>query len=219
MSYELGKLSTQARTSTVVSYKQLERVIDGAVGPFRIPLIAGNDSFNRVKMVVQQLAPNGFGLTNAGTYHFEFISTTVGDFQYLTPVPDFNRICFYDPLFNLDRLTITLYNPFNIITFPPDRGVYQVTNSGAVALFTNANGVASQLVTGNTVIVSNFNSSSNVINFAMNTNQVITVISSTSFTVNIDISSIAGTYNNVYVFYNDYRIDVPLVFRCLGAGA
>ena len=210
--YDVKLLTTKAETMAIDTYKELERVVDVTVGPFRIPLVTSSTNrFLKIRMAITELYPISYGLLNQPGYHFTFDAQTIGSYIYLTPAPGFDRIIMYFPIPLLSKLTLIFYDPYNAITFEPDRGVYTVSNTNPAVL----TGPTTFLTTGDFVTISGFVSGNYNIDTAINSNLPVIVISSTSFSVPVDATAMLGPIYGANVFFSDRRIDPPLIFKCM----
>ncbi len=213
--FEVQLITSQATNTSINTYKELERVIDVKVGKFRIPLVTPNSNrFHKVRLAIMELFPLRYNLTSQPGYHFEFTAETDGSYVYLTPVEEFNRIIEFYPIPLLSKITLLFYDPYQVITFAPDRDVYTV-NPTNPAFLTSVTGTPNLLVTGDQVLISGFKSPNQQLNNLINTYQFVTFIGPDSFTIPVDATSLGAPVSGANVFYSDRRIDVPLEFSCL----
>lgn len=198
----------------------LQQAIQMNITPFWLPMYPTAGSYyGKIRLLVKEFISQsiiGTEFINDEImpyyYHFEFdITQTVGNKVFLSPVK--KSFSFRKPFARIETLTISFRTPFDLLTFIPDRGIYTITYGNPTVL-TITSDPDHLLNTGDLVYLSNVNSTSNLINTALNKQSgwIITVINNTQFSVIFDSSSIVGSNNNVNIYYGSQRIFFNLEF-------
>lgn len=202
----------------------IKQVIRLQLFPFWLPVSNPLDTFyNKIRIYVKEFWDAGINTNFTGPfqseainekYHFEFDIETIEPTRiYLKPVQPFYY--FSKPIARIETISMNFYNPFNEIILDAMEDIFIVTN-GIVTTFTTLNGNNHNLLTGDLVYILNFNSTDSSINNSFNNTKgiIITVISSTQFTIPID-TSLLGFVPNVNVVYGSKRVFFQMEFMSL----
>lgn len=201
----------------------LKEVVQMQVSSFWIPCKNVNDSYyNKIRMFVKEFAAQSIEFTQyladgsiyVKNYHFEFLITQrdIGRL-YLTPIGD-GIFRFRKPFARVESLTISFLNPFEQIIPDPDMMTATVSNTNP-AVFTTS--LPNTLATGDLIYAQLFNSPDPDLNDLINRQEgyIITRLSSTTFSIPVDLTTLAGPTTGVQVYFGSKRVIVPLTFTSL----
>lgn len=199
----------------------LKEIIQMEVYPFWIPVGDINEGYyGKIRMLVNEFSPQSTpfyqfledGSTYSNAYHFQFSITQreSGRF-YLTPDNPVYR--FRKPFARPETITISFTDPFQQVLLEPDNMLAVVSNTNPAVFTTLPNDVA----TGDLVYVQNFNSINPTLNNAVNrkSGYIATRLSSTTFSIPVDLSTLPGPVSNVFVYFGSKRLIIPIEFTSL----
>lgn len=212
---QLGDVRTQDTLQQIIAIK---------ICPFWLPISSPLDIYyNKVRMLIKEFQDQSIQVTEfldpsmhdptSRPYHFEFEIKEL-QFNRVYLVPCKSTYVFRRPYAQLNNLTIMFYYPFEPLTLQPDRGTFTMT-FGNPTLFTTI--APDNLATGDLVYITNANTGDSDLDAELNRQQgqIITRLDDFNFTVQVDTSSIAGSQNNVDVYYGAKRIFFQMEFTCL----
>ena len=201
----------------------LKEVIQMQVSSFWIPCKNINDSYyNKIRMFVKEFAAQSIefaqyladGSIYVKNYHFEFLITQrdIGRL-YLTPIGD-GIYRFRKPFARVESLTISFLNPFEQIIPDLDMMTATVSNTNPAVFTTSA---SNTLATGDLIYAQLFNSPNPDLNDLVNRQEgyIVTRLSATTFSIPVDLTTLAGPTTGVQVYFGSKRVIVPLRFTSL----
>lgn len=189
------------------------------VYPFRIPYPSDGSADNGFRQITldfnQPFNSQAFIARNNRRFHIIFEVSIDGNFINLQPYNSNNGEFKFDkPITTLNQITISFGNPINLINFDPDR-LFCTFTYGAITIvnFTEDH----NLITGDTVSFTDFNtlapSTDAQVIAEMNiiTGHIITKINDTSFSINVDTSSITPIPNlSIVCIFDSKTFQIPL---------
>jgi len=239
--WQLHAASYAGNLGAIRLQDSLQQIIEMSIAPFWIPvssaMMPAINNYNTVRLFIQEYDaqavtvaeyndPNQTTPTFA-PYHFEcdvektmpavLVSGQPGK-AYLVPRQTFR---FRRPMAkNLDTFTVVFRTPYNAAQFEPDAGYFTITYGNPTTFTVTAPTILPTLVNGDLVYIYNANPTgpqaqqlaSQINNPAGN---IITVTSTTEFTINIDSTSGGINQSNVLVYFASKRIFFQIKFLCL----
>jgi hypothetical protein len=220
--WNLHTAGTQGHIGDIRMMDTLKEIIQMKVCPFWIPIGDIDEGYyGKIRMLVKEFTPQSTQFTEfrsddsifVRSYHFEFRITQrdIGRF-YLEPECG-GIFKFRKPFARPETITVSFTSPFQQIIPAIDNMFATVSNTNP-AVFTTA---PNQLATGDLVYVQLFNSPDDDLNDIVNRPQgyIITRLSATTFSIPVDLSSLANPEFNVQVYFGSKRLIIPLEFTSL----
>lgn len=207
LSWNLNQSGNPGQIGDVWLQDTVKEILAIKIYPFWIPNNASISFYRKARLGIRELfqraqATQFIGANSAAIisgYQFEFNAETIGSRTLLTPVNDTYR--FYPPVAKLDSVSITLYDPFNVVQLPADSDTC-IVNFGNPTTITTTTPHGSS--TGDIVYFSGSLNAKLTTEYGL----PITVINATIFTVPI----IGSGVQNAVVYYGSRRIFFELEF-------
>lgn len=216
-----GVLSTSARVYDIVSIKMF---------PFIFPITPNAYLNNRITVTISEFASqsysttthitNSIGVTSLTTrqFHFEFVLNANGNTYLANDIGQSPAVFeFYKYIEELRTITISFGNPFVPLVLQPDRGICVITELGLTALLTFTTNTF--LSTNDLIYILNFSTTESQQDTAIISlinsqyGHIVTVVSATEVTINVDISDLVGTpMPNVNCYFESKRFAPRLEF-------
>ena len=216
-----GVLSTSARVYDIVSIKMF---------PFIFPITPNAYLNNRLTVTISEFASqsysttthitNSIGVTSLTSrqFHFEFVLNANGNTYLANDIGQSPAVFeFYKFIEELRTITISFGNPFVPLVLQPDRGICTISPLGITSLLTFTTNTF--LSTNDLIYVLNFTTTDpqqdtaiiSLINSQYG--HIVTVVSATEVTINIDISDLVGTpISNINCYFDSKRFAPRLEF-------
>lgn len=222
MQWSLNYSGQQGQLGNIYVQDTIKQIIRLQLFPFWLPISNPLDIFyNKIRIYVKEFWDAGVSTEFLGSsqtdvvnekYHFEFdIETITPTRIFLKPVQPFYN--FNKPIARIETISMSFYNPFNEIIFDDMEGIFTVTNA-VNTVFTST--INHNLTTGDLVYILNFNSTDTSVNIIINSikGHIITVLNSTSFTIDVDTLLLLPV-SDVEIIYGSKRIFFQMEFTSL----
>lgn len=186
---------------------------------FFIPYVASADNvYRQLSLLIEEFESMSVILRNNRRYHMLFNSEIISNRIRQTPQQeDEARFRFSTPVNFLDTITIRFFSPYTPVTFLRDRynDVVITFLNPAQALLTFSED--HKVVDGELVHITEFNTLNPSVDYVQinevnkEEGQIVTYITNTTLTINVDLSTITPDPNNLAkVFIASRRISIPI---------
>lgn len=222
-SWSINPSGQIGQPGTIQIQDTLQQVIQMKIGPFWLPIYNPLITYyDTIRMAITEFSPQSVQVQEYLTtgiqvtpefYHFEFqIKKMAGNKVYLVPVND--TFTFRKSFSQITAITVIFRYPFNILAVQKDYGTYTMTYGVVTTLTTTAN---TNLSTGDLIYIMNSNSGSVIIDQQLmnSSGYIVTMLSPTSFTINVNTSSLIGSQSNITVYYGSKRFTFEIEFVSL----
>lgn len=183
---------------TVNAIGNIKDIIAIRIFPIRLPYIKTADTdYKRISMFIDEFSAQSFIAQENRRFHFMF-NTKIDD-RWIELKPENNNdgyFRFRNPIARIDSFTISFAAPLNVINFDQDRSSSEITSYGTTTQFQTTSD--HNLETGDIVYITNFstsnvNTDTNIVSGINNVDgNVVTFINSTTFSIDVDSSSIVS---------------------------
>lgn len=216
-----GVLSTSARVCDIVSMKMY---------PFIFPITPNAYLNSRLTVTIGEFVSQSYSTTTHITnstgvtsltsrqFHFEFVLNTNGNTYLANDIGQSQAIFeFYRYIEEIRTITISFGNPFVPLVLQPDRGICIVSAIGIETLLTFTTNTF--LVTNDLIYILDFTTSDQPQDVAIISlinsqyGHIVTVVSATEVTINVDISDMVGVPSvNTNCYFESKRFAPRLEF-------
>jgi hypothetical protein len=215
-------------SNMAVSSMPIRDVVSIKMYPFMFPsALYALNSTKRLSVEIDELKNQAYIIpAYKKRFHFVFsMQSTSSDTYPQYNIDDLgNSDCvfdFHDPILELNSITLRFGNPFNNITLDPDRLLATISADGVQTLLTFNQ--PHHLNLYDTITIENFsttdpNTDQVAIDQINNKNGwIVTALTATSATIDVDLSSIVGTIvNNPYlIYFESKRFVIRLEVICV----
>lgn len=213
---------SKKQTGSITSYSNLTNITEFEIGEFIIPYTSVTNYFREITLIFLDI-PNNSIESNENSFHFKFTYEPCSfNANLVKLIPYLKRFRFNPPIKTLDSLRIQFADPYVPIEFNKDRMIPSgIDYSLVVGKFTFSE--PHKLVTGDVVLIEGFQSvnSNENIEILKKINDVrghvITVINSTSFSIDIAFNTIVNpllvAFNKPIIYFQSKRIQFPIRIR------
>jgi hypothetical protein len=222
-SWYLHTAGVQGSIGNIRMQDTFKELVQMKVSPFWMPITQSNDGYyDKIRMLIKEFTaqstefPEYFdnGTIRVHNYHFEFIITKrePGRF-YLEPTSS-GIFRFRKPFARPETITISFTGPFNQIIPAVDSMEATASNTNPT-IFTTV--FPNTLATGDLVYIQLFNSPNVPINNLVNRldGYIVTRLGASTFSIPVDLSSLAGPVTGCQVFFGSKRLIIPIEFVSL----
>jgi hypothetical protein len=214
--------------TTVVTTAPLKNISGIKMYPFKFPNTESTFTFSeRLSVAIEELRTQSYvSSDNLKRFHFLFNVTRTGDVGSSEPYElsdvgqNITEFLFYKPIQEITTITLTFGNPFNRLQLDPDMLDATISSAGVQTLITFSQ--PHFLIVGNTISTTEFNTDQPVVDYVeiaqMNDSDgwvVVTPITSTSITIDVDISGLTGNINSnpTSIYLESKRFVIPMEFK------
>jgi len=194
----------------------LEDIVEMEIEEFEIPLDnLFPNYYGRVTLFIEELNTQSVMSSENTRYHWDFKTSVNGNRMVLTPMR--RKFTFKDPIRFLTQTTLTFRWPYQLVPFNLERITAVATPGSNPVLWTTT--LPHNINTNDPIYFTDVDTGNPVINSLVNSTNghQITKISSTSFTIPIDFTTVGAATSGVPIF-GQKRIIIPIRFRCLSRG-
>jgi len=218
--------SVYVRQGTVNGTNAIKDIVSMEIGTIFIPDVFASHftAYHQVGLLIQEFREQAGVVNDRVRVHIMFNAEEVSGSGKLKLTPifeDCTTLKFDKPLTTLTSLSFAFSSPFEPVTFGRDRDTISAVSNAAQAIITvpNTHGLSVNSIVYISSVVSDSTADATIMNNLNNVDgvRVVALPSTTTITVAVDTSAVAGTltYVGAEIVYGEMCFIIPIKFKYL----
>jgi hypothetical protein len=218
--------SVYVRQGTVNGTNAIKDIVSMEIGTIFIPDVFASHftAYHQVGLLIQEFREQAGVVNDRVRVHIMFNAEEVSGSGKLKLTPIFEdcaTLKFDKPLTTLTSLSFAFSSPFEPVTFGRDRDTISAVSNAAQAIITvpNTHGLSVNSIVYISSVVSDSTADATIMNNLNNVDgvRVVALPSTTTITVAVDTSAVAGTltYVGAEIVYGEMCFIIPIKFKYL----